>query len=325
MATFLRRDDWVTDAMGNAISGANVYVCSQPANTGSIPPSPLVQIFADSAGVTPITQPLVADGYGHTFFYVAPGTYTIVYNSPQILTLVLADQTIGAGNVSFPITIPEGGTNATTAGQALINLGAAASGTNSDITSLLAVGTPGGANTTSTFNSSGWQFGTETFASGGPTVQVANQSWTGLGVTGLGIGVAGSGGASVITSTVIGTSGAVNCVNFTAIGAAQISGQLAIGSGASGSMGQITSRGNTNSSLIIGGASVTGLTSVLIDSGTGESPVSGTGLLGFNTNYPTQTTVGAAGGASALPATPTGYLQIAIHGTEFVIPFYAKS
>lgn len=39
----------------------------------------------------------------------------------------------------------------------------------------------------------------------------------------------------------------------------------------------------------------------------------------------TQTTVGAAGGASALPATPTGYLQLMIGNTQFVIPYYAVS
>lgn len=37
-----------------------------------------------------------------------------------------------------------------------------------------------------------------------------------------------------------------------------------------------------------------------------------------------QTTVGAAGGASALPATPTGYALVKVNGTEVVIPYYAK-
>lgn len=37
----------------------------------------------------------------------------------------------------------------------------------------------------------------------------------------------------------------------------------------------------------------------------------------------TQTTVGAAGGASALPATPTGYLKFIIGNTEYVLPYYA--
>lgn len=39
----------------------------------------------------------------------------------------------------------------------------------------------------------------------------------------------------------------------------------------------------------------------------------------------TQTTVGAAGGATALPATPTGYLQFTLGNTVYVLPYYAKS
>jgi hypothetical protein len=38
----------------------------------------------------------------------------------------------------------------------------------------------------------------------------------------------------------------------------------------------------------------------------------------------TATTVGAAGGASALPATPTGYIIINIAGTDRKVPFYAN-
>lgn len=38
----------------------------------------------------------------------------------------------------------------------------------------------------------------------------------------------------------------------------------------------------------------------------------------------TATTVGAAGLASALPATPTGYLKIDIGGTTFKVPYYAN-
>jgi len=39
----------------------------------------------------------------------------------------------------------------------------------------------------------------------------------------------------------------------------------------------------------------------------------------------TQTTVGAAGGASALPATPTGYMAVTINGVDMVVPYYAKT
>lgn len=39
----------------------------------------------------------------------------------------------------------------------------------------------------------------------------------------------------------------------------------------------------------------------------------------------TQTTVGAAGAASALPATPTGFLPFVIGTRTYVIPFYDQS
>lgn len=42
-------------------------------------------------------------------------------------------------------------------------------------------------------------------------------------------------------------------------------------------------------------------------------------------NGTTQTTVGAAGAATALPANPTGYKVETINGTEYVIPYYAKA
>jgi len=50
---------------------------------------------------------------------------------------------------------------------------------------------------------------------------------------------------------------------------------------------------------------------------------SGTGTINFR--VPTQSSVGAAGGASALPATPTGYAKFKIGDTEYVIPYYAVS
>ena len=39
----------------------------------------------------------------------------------------------------------------------------------------------------------------------------------------------------------------------------------------------------------------------------------------------TQLTVGAAGGADALPATPSGYMQITIGTRSYVIPYYEAS
>jgi hypothetical protein len=49
----------------------------------------------------------------------------------------------------------------------------------------------------------------------------------------------------------------------------------------------------------------------------------GTGLIDILTD--TQSTVGSAGGASALPGQPTGYIKVKIAGTTRVIPFYDQS
>ena len=49
----------------------------------------------------------------------------------------------------------------------------------------------------------------------------------------------------------------------------------------------------------------------------------GTGYIDLLTD--TQTTVGSAGGASALPGVPTGYIKIKIGGTLRVIPFWDQA
>jgi hypothetical protein len=96
MSTYYRRDEVVTDSMGNPLSGIEVYLCGQPASTNVTPPVPLIQLYADSAGQKPITQPVVTDGYGRASYYAAQGIYTCVYWSTQIagLQVVLPDQAI---------------------------------------------------------------------------------------------------------------------------------------------------------------------------------------------------------------------------------------
>lgn len=39
----------------------------------------------------------------------------------------------------------------------------------------------------------------------------------------------------------------------------------------------------------------------------------------------TYTATGVAGTAAALPATPSGYVEIVINGVAYVLPFYAKA
>jgi hypothetical protein len=55
---------------------------------------------------------------------------------------------------------------------------------------------------------------------------------------------------------------------------------------------------------------------------TGATPTVSAGEVGFGVT--TATTVGAAGGAAALPATPVGYLTVNIGGTNYKVPYYTS-
>lgn len=93
--TFFRTDGWVKAVTGAAVSGAQVYVAQQPANTTFAPPSPLQTIYSDANGLVPIQQPILTDGFGHYDFYVTPGTYTVVVALNGVIQQVYTDQTIG--------------------------------------------------------------------------------------------------------------------------------------------------------------------------------------------------------------------------------------
>ncbi len=96
----LARDDrFVADALGRALSGAQVYWCLQPASTSANPPSPLAPIYSDNDG-TPETQPVLADGFGHSWAYLDNSLlYTVVIWHPLFGSnpIVLPDQSIGGG------------------------------------------------------------------------------------------------------------------------------------------------------------------------------------------------------------------------------------
>ena len=99
MPTLYRRDEEVTDPMGNPVSGVQIALATQPANTSSFPPTPAVQLYLDAAGNYPLSLHPQTDQDGHASYYVAqPGIYTCVYYSTQIATptqtIVMPDQII---------------------------------------------------------------------------------------------------------------------------------------------------------------------------------------------------------------------------------------
>lgn len=94
---FFRKDVFLINYWGDqALAGAQVYVCNQPADASSIPPVPLATIYADSIG-TALPQPVLLDGQGNGFYYAAEGLYTEVYVFQGRVVRVLPDQNIAIG------------------------------------------------------------------------------------------------------------------------------------------------------------------------------------------------------------------------------------
>src|ERR1700761_6437107 len=96
-----RYDLTVQDAQGRALSGADIYFCTQPANTTVYPPTPLATIYADTAG-DPLTQPVITNGFGYADAYLTIGVlYTVVVNHPLFFApQVYPDQQAGGSGSS---------------------------------------------------------------------------------------------------------------------------------------------------------------------------------------------------------------------------------
>ncbi len=124
-----RDDRWLTDAQGRALAGAQVYYCTQPANTSVIPPSPLATIYSNSSG-TVETNPQSTDGFGHSVAYLDNSqSYTLVFVHPLFggSPVVLVDQTNnagGGGGSAVPFAgVPSGAVDGINRVFSLTNLG----------------------------------------------------------------------------------------------------------------------------------------------------------------------------------------------------------
>ncbi len=190
------------------------------------------------------------------------------------------------GGITIPVPVNEGGTGATTAAGARTNLSAAQSGVNTDITSLQSIEATGDV---------GSEVGINIAGASGLAIQVNNgtvySSWQTNGI---------------ISCAGVSTNGTVLCGNL------QVSGNVQLNDLNSGTPG-------SGISVTMAGA---GANSILFDL-VGTSTL-GQALLGFTT-YATQTSVGAAGAASAPPSSPQAYIPVMVNGTLLVLAAYKQS
>lgn len=123
MNNLFRTDGWVKSTQGPAVPGAQVFVCTQPANIASFPPSPLAPTYSDPGGLIPLAQPVITDGFGHYDFYTVAGLYTVVVANGGLIQQVYPDQSvggIGTGGTGSTLTLENNGV--ANGSQTLLNL-----------------------------------------------------------------------------------------------------------------------------------------------------------------------------------------------------------
>jgi hypothetical protein len=149
----------VNSAQGPALDGVEVYICTQPATTTTIPPSPLATLYTDSTGDTVLAQPVVTDGLGNWYAYLSTGTYTVVlYDTiSRIPTTVYPDQQAvspGGGSVtSVALTMDGVIFNATVSGSPVDSSGTFAPALLTQNANTVLAGPSSGASANPTFRS----------------------------------------------------------------------------------------------------------------------------------------------------------------------------
>lgn len=194
--------------------------------------------------------------------------------------------------LTTPLSVAQGGTGSGTASGARTNLGAAASGSNGDITALT--------------NSAGIQIGAPTGGAQG----VGTINATGLFINGVGVGT----GSGSVTSVNVsgGTTGLTTSGGpVTTSGTITLAGTLAVANGGTGQTSY------TDGQLLIGNSTGNTLTKATLTAGSGISITNGGGSITITaTSSGTVTSVNASGGSTGLsfsggPITTSGTLTLA--------------
>lgn len=122
MSVLFRSDGWVKSVQGPAVPGAQIFVCTQPANAPSslvpVSPSPQASVFSDPGGLVPVTQPIITDGFGHYSFYATAGIYTVLVYQNGLLQQTYPDQSVGGIGSGGGVSLVAG-TNITIVGSVI--------------------------------------------------------------------------------------------------------------------------------------------------------------------------------------------------------------
>jgi hypothetical protein len=105
-AAGVRKDISIYRDNGRPAGGATIRVCPDT-NSGTVPCTPLQNVYYDQAMTSPKSNPVVADGLGNAFFYAPAGEYRLEVSGPGIATVRVYDDTplvAGAGTGTGSVT-----------------------------------------------------------------------------------------------------------------------------------------------------------------------------------------------------------------------------
>jgi hypothetical protein len=330
-ATALATQQSIKAYVDAQVTAADLDFTADDSTTNSIDLDSEVMQFSGGTGIT-------TSATGNTVTTAIDGTVVTLTGSQTLTNKVLTAPTINAATMTGTVTVDSismaDNTITTNASNANLELDASGTGQVRIIPNTTVVGTLNTADVATTGNTTvSGSLTTGTFAVGDLNI-IADGTITSDTNGDIAIDPAGT-GAIVLTGPITHagtqtTTGQLNVDNL------RLDGNVL--SATSGSItltpadGQNVTVSGTNVKLTAAEANFTLMEATTVrtdalqnDTSDGDLSIStqGTGVIDLNTA--TQATVGSAGGASALPATPTGYIKIKIAGTMRVIPFYDES
>jgi hypothetical protein len=330
-ATALATQQSIKAYVDAQVTAADLDFTADDSTTNSIDLDSEVMQFSGGTGIT-------TSATGNTVTTAIDGTVATLTGSQTLTNKVLTAPTINAATMTGTVTVDSismaDNTITTNASNANLELDASGTGQVRIIPNTTVVGTLNTADVATTGNTTvSGSLTTGTFAVGDLNI-IADGTITSDTNGDITIDPAGT-GAIVLTGPITHagtqtTTGQLNVDNLRLDGntVSATSGGITLSPAA----GQNVAVGGTNVKLTAAEANFTLMEATTVradalqnDTSDGDISIStqGTGVVDLNTA--TQSTVGSAGGASALPGTPTGYIKIKIAGTMRVIPFYDES
>jgi hypothetical protein len=330
-ATALATQQSIKAYVDAQVTAADLDFTADDSTTNSIDLDSEVMQFSGGTGIT-------TSATGNTVTTAIDGTVATLTGSQTLTNKVLTAPTINAATMTGTVTVDSismaDNTITTNASNANLELDASGTGQVRIIPNTTVVGTLNTADVATTGNTTvSGSLTTGTFAVGDLNI-IADGTITSDTNGDIAIDPAGT-GAIVLTGPITHagtqtTTGQLNVDNLRLDGntVSATSGGITLSPAA----GQNVAVGGTNVKLTAAEANFTLMEATTVradalqnDTSDGDISIStqGTGVVDLNTA--TQSTVGSAGGASALPGTPTGYIKIKIAGTMRVIPFYDES